>query len=59
MIKCCNGCAERTMGCHGGCERYAVQKAKHDAVMAAKRKILSAEDDTTEYFVLQARKRRH
>lgn len=25
--KCCNGCAERAIGCHAACERYAKERA--------------------------------
>ena len=59
MNGCCFGCTDRAMGCHGRCDRYAAEKAKHDAVMAARRSFLDAEDDATEYFVAQSRKRRH
>ena len=33
MITCCNGCKppERTPTCHSTCQKYAEQKAKHDA----------------------------
>ena len=58
VIKCCFGCQERTMGCHGTCGRYAEEKAQHNAVAAARRSFLDAEDDTTGYFVDQARRRR-
>lgn len=58
MIKCCFGCQERTMVCHGSCGRYAEEKAQHNAVAAARRSFLDAEDDATGYFVDQARRRR-
>lgn len=59
MIHCCNGCADRAMGCHGGCERYASEKAAHNALMEHRRAVLTAENDVTEYNVSMARKRRH
>ena len=58
VIKCCFGCQDRAMGCHGTCGRYAAEKTKHNAVAAARRSFLDAEDDTTSYFVDQARRRR-
>lgn len=28
MIKCCKGCDDRYIGCHGRCERYINEKAQ-------------------------------
>ena len=35
IFKCCNGCPDRVVGCHGGCERY--NKAKDDYAEIKKR----------------------
>lgn len=29
-IRCCEGCTERQVGCHGNCEKYIAEKAAHD-----------------------------
>lgn len=29
-IRCCYGCEERQVGCHGTCERYIAEKASLD-----------------------------
>lgn len=58
VIKCCFGCQDRAMGCHGTCGRYAAEKAQHNAVAAARRSFLDADDDATGYFVDQARRGR-
>lgn len=32
-IKCCRYCEERTIYCHGTCEKYIEEKARHDRLM--------------------------
>ena len=34
MIYSCKGCEKRYPGCHGKCEAYLADKAKHDALKA-------------------------
>lgn len=38
MIRCCNGCDKRFLGCHGHCEKHKDEKAKDDALKAVERK---------------------
>lgn len=49
MITCCRNCKERRAGCHADCERYAEQKAEHEAARLGKNKIKESEFDAISY----------
>lgn len=49
MITCCRNCDERRAGCHADCERYAEQKAEHEAARLGKSKIKESELDAIRY----------
>ena len=46
---CCKDCAERTIGCHGACERYENYRKEVDAYNAMVRQKHVAELDYTDY----------
>ena len=39
----CQTCAERHVGCHGACERYAAYRARLDEMKAPRREELAAD----------------
>lgn len=53
LFKECHGCTDRVVGCHSKCERYAREKERNDAILAAKR----ADRDTRDYTYDQKRDR--
>lgn len=56
MIKCCLGCPERAVGCHGKCDRYKAERAEEDAKNLAKRKYLNAGAEGARYAMQEKAK---
>lgn len=63
MIYSCKGCEKRYPGCHGKCEAYLADKAKHDALkaeydrkMAIENRIVSQIIDCTHRSMKKRRK---
>lgn len=53
-ITSCKDCTDRTIGCHGRCERYKADKAAFAADAKAKRDFLRADDDYIEFKAITA-----
>lgn len=53
MKQPCYNCPDRTLGCHGQCERYAEYRTECDRIKA----IRKVESDTND-AILEARRRR-
>ena len=53
LFKDCAGCADRTLGCHSKCEKYAKDKARCEEVRHARFK--SHENDDAIHDVLKRR----
>ena len=48
MLYPCKECAERTVGCHGNCEKYNAAKEKRDGNVDERLKRISLQTDIAE-----------